>query len=69
MGISPLIVEESLQLHTDPFVYVNCMDWFGIAVGGSLLLGTVALASGYPNGVDVSYSTLMLSSFHSLWNW
>ncbi|KIH56035.1 hypothetical protein ANCDUO_13792 [Ancylostoma duodenale] len=34
------------------------MDWFGIAVGGSLLLGVVALSSGYPNGVD-SFSSFI----------
>lgn len=27
------------------------MDWFSVGVGGSLLLGLVALASGYPRGV------------------
>lgn len=27
------------------------MDWFSVGVGGSLLLGIVALASGYPRGV------------------
>ncbi|KAK5973058.1 hypothetical protein GCK32_008814 [Trichostrongylus colubriformis] len=34
------------------------MDWFGVCVGGSLLVGVVALASGYPHGVK-SFTSLV----------
>ncbi|ETN73346.1 hypothetical protein NECAME_04344 [Necator americanus] len=34
------------------------MDWFGVCVGGSLLLGIVAFSSGYPYAVN-SFSSFI----------